>query len=107
MQGSGFRVQGAGCRGRGSGFRVQGEGCRVQGSCDLRVTRGAGRRRATPYQSEGHPPTDLRRCGSPKLLPGPLHLSQTRIQALHGWPLGRPPELDPRPESVQGFGLRV
>ena len=31
-EGSGFRVQGAGCRVQGSGFRVQGAGCRVQGS---------------------------------------------------------------------------
>ena len=32
VQGSGFRVQGAGCRVQGSGFRVQGSGCRVQGA---------------------------------------------------------------------------
>ena len=32
VQGSGFRVQGAGCGVEGSGFRVQGAGCRVQGS---------------------------------------------------------------------------
>ena len=32
VQGSGFRVRGAGCRVQGSGFRVQGSGCRVQGS---------------------------------------------------------------------------
>ena len=32
VQGSGFRVQVAGCRVQGSGFRVQGSGCKVQGS---------------------------------------------------------------------------